>query len=190
MLLHAADKLLAVLLQVVARQLDVLDQQLASASGKVLPDHDAHHLHAVSVRRHCVGRNDPASCAQVVSQRELVKVVVLAAALVATREAERNKRQALATALGHDDEILLSERFGQVVGRLGQVHHDVAVAALSKAKQLVVLSDDLRRALGEVECEGRLVGAKVVDVEDEVLGKVFGCTPNDPADARVHEAVL
>jgi hypothetical protein len=35
-----------------------------------------------------------------------------------------------------------------------------------------------------------LVGAEVVDVEDEFLRKVFGVAPDDPADAGVDEAVL
>jgi hypothetical protein len=37
---------------------------------------------------------------------------------------------------------------------------------LAEADQLVVLADDLRGAFGEVEREGGLVGAEVVDVED------------------------
>jgi hypothetical protein len=45
--------------------------------------------------------------------------------------------------------------------------HDAAVARLAQADQLVVLSDDLASAAGEVQREGGLVGAEVVDVEDE-----------------------
>jgi len=45
--------------------------------------------------------------------------------------------------------------------------HDAAVAGLAQADQLVVLSDDLASAAGEVQREGGLVGAEVVDVEDE-----------------------
>ena len=43
---------------------------------------------------------------------------------------------------------------------------------------------------GEVEREGGLVGAEVVDVEDEVLGQVLLAAPDAPADAGVDEAVL
>jgi hypothetical protein len=55
---------------------------------------------------------------------------------------------------------------------------------------LVVLSDNLAGATREVEGEGGLVGAEVVDVEDEFLREVFGVAPDDPADAGVDEAVL
>lgn len=43
----------------------------------------------------------------------------------------------------------------------------------------------MRGAFGEVEREGGLVGAQVVDVEDEFFGEVFGGAPDDPADAGV-----
>jgi hypothetical protein len=64
------------------------------------------------------------------------------------------------------------------------------VAALAEADELVVLADDVGGALGEVEREGGLAGAEVVDVEDEVLGEVFVGAPDDPADAGVDEAIL
>jgi hypothetical protein len=50
---------------------------------------------------------------------------------------------------------------------------------------LVVLRDDLAR---ERECW--LVGAEVVDVEDEVVGEVLLAPPDHPSDAGVDEAVL
>ena len=60
---------------------------------------------------------------------------------------------------------------------------------LAQADQLVVLADDLGRALGEVQRKGGLVGTKVVDVEDELLRQVFRGSPDDPANTRVDEAV-
>jgi hypothetical protein len=54
---------------------------------------------------------------------------------------------------------------------------------------LVVLADDLGSAFGKVEGEGGLVGAQVVDVEDEFFGEVFGGAPDDPAYTWVDEAV-
>jgi hypothetical protein len=60
---------------------------------------------------------------------------------------------------------------------------------LSEADQLVVLADDLGRAFGEVESEGGLVGAEVVDVEDKFFGEVFGGAPDDPAYTGINEAV-
>lgn len=54
---------------------------------------------------------------------------------------------------------------------------------------MVVLADDLGGAFGEVEGEGGLVGAEVVDVEDELLGEVFWGTPDDPPDTGIYEAI-
>jgi hypothetical protein len=82
------------------------------------------------------------------------------------------------------------EDFGEVVGGAGQVAHDGLVALFAEADELVVLADDLGGALGEVERKGGLLGAEIVDVEDEVLGEVFVRAPDDPADAGVDEAVL
>jgi hypothetical protein len=48
----------------------------------------------------------------------------------------------------------------------------------------------LRGALGEVEGEGGLFGAKVVDIENEVLRKIFSRAPYHPPNAGVYEAVL
>jgi hypothetical protein len=60
---------------------------------------------------------------------------------------------------------------------------------LAEADELVVLADDLGGAFGEVEGEGGLVGAEVVDVEDEFLGEVFGGAPDDPAYTWVDESI-
>jgi hypothetical protein len=60
---------------------------------------------------------------------------------------------------------------------------------LSEADELVVLSNDLGCALGEIEGEGGLVSTEIVDIEDEFFGEVFGCTPDDPAYTWVDEAV-
>ena len=60
---------------------------------------------------------------------------------------------------------------------------------LSETNELVVLADDLGGAFGEVEREGGLVGAEVVDVEDKLFGEVLGSAPDDPAYTRVDESV-
>ncbi len=41
---------------------------------------------------------------------------------------------------------------------------------LAETDELVVLANDLGSTLGKVEGEGRLVGSKVVDVENELFG--------------------
>jgi hypothetical protein len=52
------------------------------------------------------------------------------------------------------------------------------------------LTDDLTGAAGEVEGERRLVGTKVVDVEDELLGEVFGVTPDDPTYTWIDKTIF
>ena len=187
------QRLLIHLVQHVAAQLDVGNEHVALGAGKVLANHDAQHLEVICVRRHCVRRHDPAAAAQAPGQGELVILALTPfpiVVLLGVWEAEGDERKALAGAAGHDDESLLLERGAEVVGSAGDVAHDGAVAAAAEADELVVLADDLGGAFGEVEGEGGLVGAEVVDVEDEVLWKVFGGSPDDPANAGVDKAVL
>jgi hypothetical protein len=80
---------------------------------------------------------------------------------------------------------------------LGEPHGDVTaglldttVALEAEAQEVVVLRDHLGTRAGEVEREGRHVAAEVVDVEDEVLGERLRVSPQRPADARHHQAVL
>ena len=56
---------------------------------------------------------------------------------------------------------------------------------LAEADHLVVLANDLGRAFREVEGEGGLVGAEVVNVENELLGEVLWGAPDDPASAGI-----
>ena len=184
-LLLALDALLVHILKQVPRQLDILDKRVAAALGKVLADHNPQHLETVGLGGHGVSRDDPPPHAQLVGERKLVVVAVLVFG-----EAERDEGEALAGLLAHDDEVEGLERVAEVVGGAGEVGHDGAVALLAEADELVVLADDLAGALGEVEGEGGLVGAQVVDVEDELLGEILGCAPDDPADTGVDEAIL
>ena len=189
-LLLALDGLAVHIFQRAKAQLDIRNQHVASAAGEVLPDDDTQHLQALGVWGHGVGGNDPAAGAQAVRQGKLIVVPVVLAALVGVGKAESDKGKAVATTLGHDDETHLLEDLGEEVGGAGQVVHDVAVATLAEADELVVLANDLRSALGEVEGERRLLCAKVVDVEDKLLGQVLGSAPDDPADTGVDETVL
>lgn len=43
---------------------------------------------------------------------------------------------------------------------------------------------------GEVEGEGRLVGSKIVDMKDELIGQVLFTPPNHPTYASIHKPVL
>ena len=60
-----------------------------------------------------------------------------------------------------------------------RLQHDGAVAVLAEADELVVLADDLATRPGEVEREGGLVGAEVVDVEDRALWAGLWVEPPD-----------
>ena len=172
-------------IQTLQRGFDVRDKGIASRAGEVLPYDDAHEFQLLAVRGHGVGGHDPAPFAEVVGHGEFVVVRVAGGV-----EAEGDEGEALASGLGEDEEAQFGEGGGEVVCCAGEVEHDGAVAVFAEADHLVVLADDLGGALGEVESEGGLVGAEVVDVEDEFLGEVFGRAPDDPAHARVDEAVL
>lgn len=136
------------------------------------------------MRGHRVGGDDPGAAAELVGEGKLV--VVLFELRV---EAEGDQGETLAVLLGHDDEAELLEGFGEVVCGPGQVGHDGTVSVLAEADELVVLTNDLGCALGEIEREGGLVSTEVVDIEDEFFGEVFGCAPDDPAYTWVDEAV-
>ena len=173
------------LLERLQRELDVLDQGIASGARKVFADDNTHHLEALRVRGHGVGGDNPATLPQLVSDCELVKSV-----LIFWLEAESYEREAFAVRLGHELEAKLLHGRGEIVGRTGKVQHDAAVAALAQADQLVVLPNDLGSTAGEVESKGSLVRSEVVDVEDELFGEVLGVAPNRPTDTRIHQTVL
>jgi hypothetical protein len=183
--LLAFDTLLVHRLQDLLTESDVIDEIVAPILCEILADHNPDHFHVVGMRRHVVSRQDPAFDAQLMSQRKFVVVAVRIG-----REAEGHERQAPAGFLGHDDETECFERVGEVVGHAGQVAHDGTVAVLSEANELIVLANDLAGPLAEVEGEGGLFGPEVIDIEDELLGEVLGAAPDDPANTRVHEAIL
>lgn len=59
----------------------------------------------------------------------------------------------------------------------------------SQADQLIVLTDDLGGALGEVEREGCLIRSEIVDVENKLFREVFSRTPNDPPYSWIDKTV-
>ena len=102
----------------------------------------------------------------------------------------RDKRQALPTALTHNNEPQILQIRTQIIRRARQIQHDAPIPPLTQPYKLIILADNLARASRKVQRKGRLVRAEVVDVEDEFLREVFVVAPHDPADARVHEAVF
>jgi len=129
-------------------QFNIAEQLVASALAEILSNYYSQHLQVISMRRHSVSWNDPASTSELMCERELV--IVSGFVIV---EAERHQWETSATLLGHDDEAKLFERLREIVGCAGEVRHDRAVTMLSKADELVVLPDDLGGTLGKVECE-------------------------------------
>lgn len=163
------------------RKFDVIDEKVGSWESKVLANDYAHHLQCLAVRGHGVGGHNPAAFTEMVCNGELIIGV-----FTVRVETECDQRQAVAAALAHDDEAKVFELAGKVVGGAGKVKHDGAVASLTETNHLVVLTDNLRSTFGEVKCETSLVRSKIVDVEDQLLGKIFRGTPHNPADTRVN----
>lgn len=178
------------LLEEADAELNVADEGVGTSAREILTDHNSKHLQSVRVGGHGIGGHDPATGSKVGSQGELVVVAVGSTALLPSLEAECNKRKTLARLLGHDDEAALLKSLGEVIGGSDKVAHDGAVTVLAEADKLVVLANDLRSTLGEVEGERRLLRTEVVDVEDELLREVFLGAPDNPANTRVDETVL
>lgn len=132
-------------------EFNIANENITPATGEILSNHHTKHLHLVRVWRHGVGRDNPSAGSKVVSQREFVIVSFFASAFLGTGEAEGDEWKALSGALRHDDEPELLERVTEIIGRAGQVAHDGPIAYLAETDQLVVLANDLRCPLGEVE---------------------------------------
>jgi hypothetical protein len=103
--------------------------------------------------------------------------------------AECDEGKTDAVLLGHDDEAELFERVREVVCGASEGGHNGTVAVFSKTDQLVVLANDLGSTFGEVEGEGGLVCAKVVDVEDQFFREEFGGAPDDPSYTGVDKSI-
>ena len=56
--------------------------------------------------------------------------------------------------------------------------------------EIVILSDDLSAWTGEVQGVGFFGAAKVVELEDQMLGQVGLITPDDPTDTGIDETEL
>jgi hypothetical protein len=183
------------------RKLEVRDECVAARPGEVFANDDTQHLHLLGVRRHGVRGDDPAAFAELVGtidshvsvQRvrdDDTTVVDLHSELIILLseifvDPRSNERQTLSASLAHNHKAHFLQIRAQVVRRARQIQHNTSVSTLTQTNELVVLSDDLTRATTEVKRERRLVGAQVVDVEDEFLRQVFGVAPHNPADTGV-----
>lgn len=56
---------------------------------------------------------------------------------------------------------------------------------LAKSDHLVVLANDLRSTFAKIERKGSLVSTQVIDVENELLRKIFWRAPYDPTYTRI-----
>ena len=64
------------LFQCIQRQLNIIDQGVASRTGEVFSDNDSHELELLAVGSHGVGGHDPAALTQVMGNGELVIMVL------------------------------------------------------------------------------------------------------------------
>ena len=62
--------------QCIQGQLDIVDQGVASRTGKVFSDDDSHEFELLTVGSHGVGGHDPAALTQVMGNGELVIMVL------------------------------------------------------------------------------------------------------------------
>jgi len=149
-------------------ELDIGDKAIATTLAEVLADDYAHEFQGFGMRSHGVSRNDPATFAEIVGNGKLIISV-----MIIRVQAECNQWQSLSTSLRHDDKAELLQIGRKVIRSSGKIRHDGSVTTLSETDQLIVLADDLRSTLREVERERGLLSAQVIDVENQFLGKEF-----------------
>jgi hypothetical protein len=70
------------------------------------------------------------------------------------------------------------------------VLHDALEARESKMNEVVVLRNDLSSRSREVEGVGLFGSTEVVQLEDQVLGKIAFVSPDDPANAGIDQTKL
>ena len=137
------------------------------------------------MRSHGVGWDDPTTFPELMSNGEFIKTI-----LVIRVDAEGDEWQRTTVAWRHDEKTEGFELLCKIVGGTCQVEHDGAVAMLAKSDHLVVLRNDVRCTFGEVQGEGSLISTEVVDVEDELLRKIFWRSPDHPTNAGVDHTIF
>jgi hypothetical protein len=70
------------------------------------------------------------------------------------------------------------------------VLHDAAVAGETEMDEVVVLCDDLCSRAREVECVRLLSSSQIMELKDQVLGKIALVSPDNPTHAGIYEAEL
>ena len=127
-------------------------------------NYDARHRNMVRVGRQVIRRDDPAAFAQSIDELEYREAGVIF-------ERKAHQRQAMVE-IGEDAEsTCLLESNRKILRVAHSPLHHLAVARPAEPEKVVILSDDLRCALGEVEVERWLVAAQILHVEDEPSGK-------------------
>ena len=67
---------------------------------------------------------------------------------------------------------------------------DGAIPGLAEPDEVVILGHDLARWAGEVDGQRGHCAAEVIDVEDQIGIEILKLAPDDPAHARIDQAVL
>lgn len=131
-----------------------------------------------------------------------------------TLESECYQWQSFAMDFAQDLETSLFKTSGQVIWNADQVGHDSTETRLSKTNQNIVLANDTWSTLGEIESQRSLICSQVavtqrrrvsfckirlnffflalvwgwailLDVENQIFGKIFLAAPDAPSNASV-----
>lgn len=90
-LLLSLDRFAIHFLQHAEADLDIVNQDIASATGKVFTNNNTQHLHLVSVRRHGVCGDNPSSGPKLTSQGKFVVVAVFATTFIGSSKSKSDK---------------------------------------------------------------------------------------------------
>jgi hypothetical protein len=77
--------------------------------------------------------------------------------VLVTLELESDKWQAFTVTLTQNDEASLFKTICQVIRDADQVGHDRTESAFAETNQYIVLTNNRRGALGEIQCQGSLI---------------------------------
>ena len=82
------------------------------------------------------------------------------------------------------------ERLAQQSCICKTVFHDISITVEPQMNEIIILRDDLGARAGEVQGIGFFCSTKIVQLKDQVFGKVRLVTPDDPANARIDKTEL
>ena len=166
----------------VQRGLHFDEKLVGHFSREAVADEDALDDEIFAIGRHGVGRNQPAALAQSIG--EVVEREARGCGVFQFPAQAGDPAVAVVNDLEGPE---LGDLFGEIAAQLRTLRLDFAVALFAEAQEVVVLADDFAAGPREVEREGGHVAAEVVDVEDQLFGKIVLLAPQRPANAQRRE---